>query len=414
MRTFILLLLFLNITCWADSFTPYTAYIKNLEDDDQPVTVFKIAGQNWKHCDVGIDPVTNTRYCKDAVGWPGKDAKIKVVGESIKVATLDPVDDSPIEEEYTRIEFEYERINKKTGEKVLQSGAGYIETSYLSKEKFSGFYSAKNSVKKEPCENKSNPQEKLKNIESSIKDVSESIENLSLEKKAEALAKSVGFCPLKPPNEYPKNLKKDVNVYDDKILPHLKTLPVPKITNEQNKLITQEEVIQIDTLSRTLYGEMAKCYRRGLEYPMAVAKMIMNRAENTSRHAEFIKPPHIDNKPTLSKVCTSPSQFSMWLKSINGQPNKPLHHGLCPPIKKDAPFWHSQQAPAAEYDIWKNTVRIATEAILYPKKFKKRTSEINGYFYTSGVGKFFNMKQQFPKIEGQKIDRSSCLEIWKE
>ncbi|MFZ3229050.1 MAG: hypothetical protein WA160_02505 [Pseudobdellovibrio sp.] len=389
--------------------TPYRAYIDNIEDDDQPITVFKTAGQNWKYCTRSKD----NKDCADAIGWPNRDSKITVLGESFKAKTKDPITNETVIEEYTQIEFEYDRVSKVTGETLHQTGIGYVETSYLSKKKTSGFYKAVNANPKVICPPGKDAQAKIKSDTQPFKDLTASIENLTLEKKAEILAKTVGFCPLKPPTKMPSKFTAGVNVYDEKILPTLKSAPLPKIKNENNKDISRDELIQIDSLARTLYGEMALCFRRGLQYPMAVARVIMNRAENKSRASEFIKPPHVADAPDLTKVCTTPSQFSMWLKKIDGVPNQTLHHGLCPPIEKGAPFWNSNQAPGYEYDIWKNTMRIATEAILYPIKFKKRTSEINGYHYTSGMGKFFKMKQVIPSIEGKALDRSSCLEIWK-
>lgn len=392
------------------AFTPYTGYIDNIEEDDTPVSVFKTPGQNWNFCKK--DPVT--KACADAVGWPSRDAKIKVLSPPVKQKARDAVTGESYEEEYLEIEFTYDRKGAD-GKVYHQHGTGYIESSYISKKKTKSFYTAQNSDKPFcPPGQTNDPQNKIKKDVAQFKDLAASTENLSLEKKADLLSKTVGFCPLKPPTKKPSGFEKNRNVYDQKILPTLLSAKLPNIKNEANKPISRDELIQIDALARTLYGEMAICYRRGLQYPMAVARIIVNRANEESREGEFIKPPHSNRTPALVQVCTTPSQFSMWLGKIKGTANEPLHHGMCPPTELNGPFWKSSQAPANEYDIWKNTLRIATEAILYPKQFKKRTNQIDGFFYTSGVGKFYNMKKEVPSIEGKPIDRAACLEIWKE
>jgi hypothetical protein len=352
--------------------------------------------------------------CVDGIGWLGRDARITVVGPSKKAKTRDILTDEIIDEDYTEIEFSYDRIGAN-GKMIHQAGRGFIESSYLEKKKTKSFYTAQNSRASSICPpDKTDPQSKIKKDTSVFKDIGDSSANLSLEKKAAVLSETVGFCPLKPPTKNPIGFEKNQNVYDQFVLPTLLQSPIPKMTNESGKQITRDELIQIDTLARTLYGEMGKCYRKGLQYPMAVAKVILNRTDNSDRQNEFIFPPHSSKVPTLTKVCTSPSQFSMWLKSINSKPNITLHQGLCPPREANKPFWKSDTASKNEADIWKNTMRIATEAVLYPKKFKERTKEVNGYFYTSDVGSFFKMKKTVPSIEGKPIDNPKCLEMWKE
>jgi len=396
-----------------DSFKEYSAYV-DIEEDDQPVSVFRTPGQNWRHCKKELDPDTNKMACVDGIGWLGRDARITVVGPSKKAKTKDILTDQIVDEDYTEIEFSYDRRGAN-GKVIHQTGRGYIESSYLTKKKTKSFYTSQNSEPAKPCPpDRTDPQSKIKKDTSAFKDISDSSTNLSLEKKAALLSETVVFCPRKPPTKTPSGFDKNKNVYDQFVLPTLLQTSVPKIVNESGKQMTREELIQIDTLARTLYGEIGSCYRRGLQYPMAVAKVILNRTNNSDRHDEFIFPPHSSKAPTLTKVCTSPSQFSMWLKKLNSKSNGPLHQGLCPPREANKPFWKSDSASKTEADIWKNTMRIATEAILYPKKFKERTSQVDGYFYTSDVGSFFKMRKVIPSIEGKPIDNSKCLEMWKE
>lgn len=270
---------------------------------------------------------------------------------------------------------------------------------------------------KEDCNETSNPQAGLKDIAKQFTPLTKSIENLSVAQKSDQLSKIVGFCPLAPPTQKPTYAGKD-NVYDHYILPGIKKQPVPKIRSESGDMMTQSQLIEIDALARTLYGEMAQCYKHGLQYPMAVAKMIQNR-KVSNRDREFIKPPHAAGKPKTAQIATTPTQFSMWHRTIAGKKNNPLHHGLCPPQKPGQPFWRSKSTPKQENDIWLNTVRIATEAVLHPKEFNRRTGEIKGFHYSSGMSANPNswmkkMQQVQPTIEGRKIERNACLEVWME
>lgn len=423
---FLILCIVLNLLVVQTALSqPYTAYLDNIEDDDQPVSVFKTPGQNWKHCERQFDKVTKNEKCADAIGWPDRDSSIRVIGPSKLYKTIDPITDDSATEKYTEIEFSYRRKGAD-GKIYNQKGTGFIESFYLSKKPTSGFYSPLNSVK-EICKRKDYPENALKGIENTFKDLTKSVENLSIAQQAEVLSSVVGFCPLKPSTKLPNPLPNG-SPYDSLIKTTIRSNKTPKLFNEKGKRITNDDVLAIDALARTMYGEMARCYRKGLQYPLAVARMVVNRSENKDRHGEFIKPPQYDDKPDVAKVSTSASQFSMWQKTMskNGGniPNKPLHHALCPPIEKGKPFWKSDQAPVMESDIWKNTLRIATEAVLHPEQFKKRTEAVDGYFYTSGMAHlkddkkrspyFRKMKREFPTIEGKQLSDGNCVEVWKE
>ncbi len=406
-------------------FVPYTAYLDNVEDDDEPISVFTKPGVNWKNCTPAKDPTTKTDKCVEAVGWPDRNSTIEVIGPSKQSKTTDPITDEVVTENYTKIKFSYRRKGID-GKMYNQKGEGYIESFYLSKEPTSGFYSVKNS-KKQACLRKDYPEPAIKKIEDFAKDLGKSVENFSIAEQAEVLSSKIGFCPLRPPTKLPFPLP-DGSPYDALIKEKIRTSKTPILYNEVGRRITNDDVIAIDALARTMYGEMAQCYRKGLQYPLAVARMVVNRAESIGRHKEFIKPPQLDDKPDIAKVSTSASQFSLWQKTMKKEgvnlPNRPLHHALCPPIEKGKPFWKSGQASGMESDIWKNTIRIATEAVLHPVGFKKRTAAVNGFFYTSDMAHlkddmkrkpfFRNMDREFPSVEGKPISDGKCVEVWKE
>ncbi len=311
-------------------FQPYPAYIDSVEDG-QYLTVFNKPGMNWSTCTILIDKVTKAEKCKEAVGWPSRDAKIKVISPPVKAKVFNPYREEDVEENYVKVEFEYTRTGKD-GKEHHQKGEGYIELSYLSRSVRNPFYGAQSgSVKQPDCDKNKNPQSQLKDLSKKIAPLAKSIENLSLAQKADELSKVVGFCPLNPATKKPSYTGKD-NVYDHYVLPGLKKKPLPKVKSESGEAMTQAQLIEIDSLARTLYGEMAQCYKHGLQYPLAVAKIIQNR-KNSKRDREFIDPPHSPGKPKAAQVATTPSQFSMWHRTIAGKKNNPLHHGLCPPQK---------------------------------------------------------------------------------
>ena len=435
----------------APTFVPYRGYIDSIEEDQQ-ITVFKEKGFNWKNCNQVYDKVTKKNRCKEAAGWPSRDAKIMVLGPPEKKWTVDPLTGDEIEETYVKIEFDYMRLGEDN--KIHhQKGVGYTELYNLRRAAHNAFYGAQPAPTKAICIDPIDPNKSLKDIVKETKPLSKSIENLDVVSAAKVINQFAGKCPFIPATKMPSPLEAG-NTYDNLILKQLKeTKPLP-IAKEDGKQMSQDDLINIDSIARTLYGEMGGCFRYGLHYPMAVAKVIVNRANMPQYRRTFIQPPHDPDKPNISKVATTLSQFSMWQKtkvatvrepaeqkksSKKGRkkvaegkvvrkkvPNEPLHQGLCPPRERGKPFYRAKEASQYENDVWTNALRIATEAILYPKKFAVRTAEITDAHYTSALShlkgtpqlpsgaSFINkMTLMHPTIEGRQIDNNKCLEIWK-
>ncbi len=412
MRFLLVFIIFISVYSLAQK----NAYIDNIEDDDAKISVFTLPGQSWNFCP------GQKKDCKPAIGWLDRDSSIEVIGDAVIKKIINPETLLPSEDSFTKVKFKYSRKGED-GKTYNQSGEGYIPSEYISDTKRSSVFAISENLKTYNIKQSSgiclkNDTSKLSfsEIKKTIGPLVKPIENLSVIQKADQLINKVGFCPLKPPDKFIlSKVDKTKNVYDSLIKSEIKKTAVPDILNENGKKMTSSNLIEIDALARTLYGEMAICYRNGLQYPMAVAKIILNRAKNTQRHKEFIKPPQDTDKPDIAKVCTTPSQFSMWFKNVNGEPNAPLHHGLCPPQQENKPYWNGKKAAKYESDVWKNSVRIATEAILHPKQFNRRTASVDGYFYTSGMGSFLGMSQMTGvSIEGRPLSSNKCLELWKE
>lgn len=414
-----------------NSISDYNIYFNKVEEG-QYIQVFTKPGQNWRYCEKDIDPETGKEKCKYAVGWLDRDSKARVIGQPIKEKVQDPMTGEWIEEEYVRIEFFYARLDEN-GQLFTQNKTGFIETYNLSDRPMEAFYKkvddpiqppakSTSSVKpKKDCRSSGTAQS-LKEIQDISKPLVEATENLGVEKSAKILNELVGFCAVNPPTKMPSPVPHG-NVYDKMVYSKLKNKPVPPIKKENKQYMTQEDLVNIDALARTLYGEMAQCYRYGLEYPMTVAKIITNRTNDSDGHSIFIQGEHHARKPTAAKIATTGNQFSMWRRNGGG----PLHHGLCPPRELGKPFYRNKSASKFENDIWINTMKIATEAVLYPKQFAKRTEGVTGKHYTSNLAKdrftprlsngakfIEKMTQVFPKIEGRTVNHNRCLEAWVE
>ncbi len=418
----------------------YEAFVNT--EDGQYVTVFNKKGLNWNTCTKTVDPITKEDICSEAVAWLARDVtKITVIGDPETAMVKDPITGEMQEETYIKVRVLYSRRGKNGWE--LNTSEGYVEKYNLSLTPSKTFFGVS---KKNDTTLPGNPDKEcpptvllpeLKDVESESEQLKEAVQNLGVKKSAEVLSKVVGFCAAKPPTSFPRNLNPKMNPYDQLVYSALNKIKAPKLLREDGKRMTHEDMVNVDAMARTLYGEMAQCFRYGLQYPMAVAKVISQRAKqaavNEVRKKLFVRPPHDESKPMLTKVTTSMSQFSMWkrTKLVNGAhvDNDPLHHGLCPPQQLGKPFYHNSKASKFENDIWVNTMRIATEAVLFPKKFEARTANVKAVYYTSNLSKYKeedledipksvqfikSLTQVHPAIEGHKIDNNNCLEIWSE
>ena len=182
--------------------------------------------------------------------------------------------------------------------------------------------------------------------------------------------------------------------------------------------MTTEDLVNIDSLARTIYGEMGKCFRKGLQYPIAAALVAVNRFDNKSRFKEWTKSQvkrKVASLPPLTQIVTTPEKFNVWKVYASGKVNGPLHHSLCPARAVNKPFWKTKRASQAEVDIWKNAVRIATEAVMFPSRFKARSPAMkNINFYTSGMGQYQDYMQVFPFVNDRPLEHFECIEMWKE
>ncbi|MCM2282352.1 MAG: hypothetical protein NDI61_10970 [Bdellovibrionaceae bacterium] len=376
---------------------PRAAYL-DLEDD-QIVSVFNKSGENYKSC-------AETKGCR-AIGWPGNDAKIFVTGPSVHTLTPNIYTGKKEEEEFFPVKFYYERVGAD-GVLHKQEGEGWIDAASVRFQKVAPMFRA-GATKPEPfCPDK--PVDGAPDI-TKLKKLIPGIKNLGARETAAEIHSHIGMCAWDSDKQIAP-IGKGQNSYDTLILRRLRNAKVPNILREDQSPMTQQDLIDIDALARTMYGEMARCFKHGLHYPMAVAKIAKARAENKTRHKEFVQGPHSSGKTDLQKVVTSASQFNVWMPRHKNGPNGAFRQALCPPRSKKERYWRGSSPPDEEIDVWQKAVLVATEAVLFPSSFAARTSNVKDYFYTSGMGRFYRMRQVFPAVEGRKISINKCMEIW--
>lgn len=370
------------------------AFLK-VEKGDPLVSVFTQPGLNWKNCkkDANGD-------CIDGIGWLDKDAKVWIVGDPVKRIVTDPFTGKDVEEEYYPVKFEYSR---KVGDTIYskeKGPIGYVDAAYLGFEKQTPILAAEEIV---------NPFCGLKSADHGLENAKNAIEEKCKEETSDIIKSKIGQC-ISTSGDSKKS-----NLYDDVILKELVKVKPAGLSAEGGRPVTNSDLVAIDSLARTMYGEMASCYKHGLEYPMAVARIALNRAENKKLSKLFIRGKHHPSKLPMAKVVTSPTQFNVWLRKLNSDANPSKEMALCPPRNPAQKMKDGRKPSPQELSIWNHTVRIATEAVLFPEDFKKKTEGLADiYYYTSGMGKFYDMELQNRSIAGRKISRTGCVELWKE
>ncbi|MBC7371534.1 MAG: hypothetical protein H7326_08220 [Bdellovibrionaceae bacterium] len=381
-------------------FIPRKAYL-DLEDA-QVQSVFNMPGRDWKTCDMDKD-------CK-SVGWPDNASEIEILTPPKKTRTYDFKEKKEVEQDFVKVRYKYQRAtalnSPEKGKLITQEGEGWIDAAYLTNKRRNAFFTEQPKDFSKPiCPN---PNAAAKNMKD-LGDVAKAAGNLN--KVTDEIMKVTGQCVIDP--RQPRGFESG-NVYDNYVMPTILKQSVPKIKKEDNTMMTSQDLVDIDSLARSIYGEMAGCFKHGLQYPMTVAKIVRNRALAKERSSEFIKPPHDSAKNSLSKVVTSSSQFNVWMKKHRDKMNPSLKMALCPPGNKDKMYWQGRNPPPGELQIWENAMRIATQAVVQPEAFDRRTNQVSGFFYTSGMGQFYKMGQVHPVIEDREVRKNSCLEVWME
>ena len=391
-------------------------------DRDEVVSVFNKPGQDFQSCQQDPD-------CQ-GVGWPGKKSRIVLTD---KTKDADGT-------EYYKIKFEYKdkkgQFKKGTGwiladqtqpKKIQKSSKSNLKPT-AKKTKAQPEVKKIEATSNENCSRCHNVIEQLKKSASEIYDSAADFfesEEMKTDEMVEVLRPYIGQCATWPVNQVPKKVKSSSPVYDQTALWKLNQVMQKQGAPTINgKKLTKTQLIEIDALSRTIYAEMGLCtfhgkktfYSRnkrgqttsktkvtgGPQYPKAVARISLNRAEKKQFWGN-----HHSLKGPISKAVTTDSQFSVW---NHGSEN--LTHSLCPPISENSKFYANRKPNEYEVSIWNKALKIATQTVLQTEDFKDLTSEVTGTDYTSNLVRPGRKKLRNVRIDGRAIESDECMMLW--
>ncbi len=193
---------------------------------------------------------------------------------------------------------------------------------------------------------------------------------------------------------------------------------LPPIEKPGGGKLTGEDVLAIDMMARTIYGEMASCFTPQLQYPKTVARTIVNRARaqppewdkysfergQAKRRAKL----HPLFKNKFVNVMASPFQFSAW----NNNSKSTLKQMLCPPRSLSQNFAPGHKPYGKLVNIWKQSLKIAYDAVTGDKQFMDETAQVKSGYYTSRVS-LSGLSEYTASVGGAKLSNPSCVRLWK-
>ena len=350
---------------------------------------------------------------------------------------------------YLKVRYNYDRrFKRKDGSEgtMTQSGTGWIDASVLRREKLDPIYEiamrpepGASAVTPHPSPDKAGckPPERPAGQDPRPKPLKELKERLQashleqLEAAVRALGPHVGNCPLKPATEKRLDRWSGHNIYDTEVLPQLRAdrTAIRSVIQRAGQQHGKDhplaeagfdDIVAVDTLARTIYSEMNGCFAQGLQYPMAAAKVALNRArlaQSGRAPAHFVSGSHArEDKPVLSKVLTAPFQFSVWNELGARNPrDKTILMSLCPTKDESGRAnWKGAPPTPADTYAWNMALKIATEAVLFPQEFERKTASVKQTYYTSGMTSYQGRKKPVPPptILGRRVDSLSCMYLW--
>lgn len=381
---------------------PYYGKVYVDKENERPLSVFSDPGVDYDTC-------AKNKSC-EVLGWLDKDSDVEVISPPVIMPKLDVHSKKVVDTEFVQVQFSYDRINHDGNPARKTNVIGWVESASLRKDKVATFFGSDPEPIPCPPVSAVAPKKAAPIIEA--KDIKRATENKAVVATADALTPYVGECVINP-KQLPTNFKGPIP-YDHYVLPKMNAQPVPHLKKEDGTLVTRQDMVDLDAMARTVYSEMARCYKHGLHYPSAVARISLNRASPPKgRESEFVCGAQLPNKGSITRALTCPSKYSAWNPRVDGERNPVLPQALCPPAPHNPVMWSGKAPSPNEKEIWENTMRIATEAVLYPKKFKGRSPNLTQLFYTSDLDRP-RWKQVHPKVEGRTIDKDYCLMIWQD
>jgi hypothetical protein len=196
--------------------------------------------------------------------------------------------------------------------------------------------------------------------------------------------------------------------------------------------VSPMKLLAIDALARTVFGEMRGCIRSGgWQYPLAVAKVIHNRARaldcNKDQKKAFQKR-FANNYPELPLSSYNTNQLIPFVATAGDMnPKNDLGRTFDTWRPSDNNYDDLMCPKPSEKKIFEDCVAIASLAVLQPEEFKRITAQVKGYNYTSNINyrnasksdASGSKKGSWEKLTGvsvanRPISNDGCIILWKE
>lgn len=371
--------------------------------EGQRMRITTIPGKTWKDC-LGDPKPGEQRPC---IGWPAAGPRTRMqIKDSAVAWETDPLTQEKQQKLFYKVDVEYPDANGAMIKKTGWISAQFVRADRLAK---STLHTQEVDLAV-PKVSKIDPDCAVKpqTAPFQIKETGKAISYMQ-EELVQRLGSELGQCMGRNSN------LKDVKSPFERFMRAHWNDRIQKGTEYgqyKGKPITAQQMFAIDSLARTLFGEMRGCFVNGVRYPMAVAQIVLNRAEYVQIYGAvppFVKVPkkkdRIDFKKKsieeiIPEVISSPLQFSPWNSDdVN------LHQILC---LKDLDTTHSA--------IWKKSLEISITSILDSDSFSKEARTVNHLHFSSGMdpwwakGKGYRIEK--PEVGGLKIDQGRCMRLW--
>lgn len=392
--------------------SPIPVYIDRPKGED--ITLFPKPGMTWRDCD-------NKHLPSECEGrlWPRSDPDTKLnIIDSKMVSIKDPLTGASEYKLFYQVNGSYKPKSNWKGERTIQGlwiSADEIRNSPLGNSEVDIV-----SPQEEPCppSNKTEVKKKSKDIIDAVKTVSHKLNDDFVNNLINH--GYIGKCLNSRSNTLQSQ---KTNPFNSFMKPHWKKLNKEKdnMITFEGKKVTATQLFAIDSLARTVFTEMRGCVRKGLRYPMSVARVALNRAyfsrdfaikNNGKVHQlSYVKDssPGLDGKPfdyrkapieeTLTRVLSASGQFSAW---NSNDPNVKL--ALCP-----------KNLRSQDQEAWQKSVQVAAHAILRRKDFKNITKNISMHHYSSNMTPQWASSKKLERnleVGGLPLDSMKCIKLW--
>lgn len=206
------------------------------------------------------------------------------------------------------------------------------------------------------------------------------------------------------------------------------------IPSESGEPVSFKQLIAIDAMARTIYGEMGVCSdkREWDKYFQAVARISLNRVNaihspkprvQAEARGRFMKPDSKENfldlKDDITRVVNEPSSYSVWNHTSDPNPSN-LKQVLCPPAQRNKRMYDGSDmtkldgADFLQRSMWEHALRYATEAVLFPTALKERTDGLEANYYTSNLKMDGGALIEEPVMNGFTDFDPYCINFWRE